>query len=112
MPRTKEERLALAKAAKERQKHSAIHLQEVTTVEVPVLIPEDLPSLPYIKDVFAFLENILYVSSSPERSQILSIYKQAEKFLLTRLFEFERDAPNTSEQEKRIHLYKERKKQL
>lgn len=109
MELSKEQRLALAKEAKERQERSPIHLQQVTTVEVPALIPEDLPSLPFLQDAFRFLENVLYVSSDIERRQILAVYKQAEKFLLTRLYEFEQDAASSPEQEKRIHLYKERR---
>ena len=111
---TKEQRAALAKEAKKRQEHSPLHLQTVTTVEVPVLIPEDLPSLPYLKDVFTFMENVLFVSSSKDgtRSDILQIYKQTEKFLLTRLYEYEQNASDSPEQEKRIHLYKHRKKNV
>ena len=109
---TKEQRLALAKEAKKRQQASQLHLQTITTVEVPALVDSDLPSLPYLKDVFAFMENVLFVSSSKDgsRSGILKIYKQTEKFLLTRLYEYEQDAPASPEQEKRIHLYKQRKK--
>lgn len=108
----KGQKFVLAEETEKKQASSNFYLQKATTVEVPVLIEDDLPSLPYLKDVFAFMENILFVSSPNDnsRSDILKIYKQTEKFLLARLYEYERNVPFTPEQEKRIHLYKERKK--
>lgn len=107
---TKEQLLELAKEAKTRQRESLVSFPKMITVEVPVLSSDDLPSLPYIKDVFSFIENVLYVSANNEEDcrKILKIYKQSEKFLLTRLLEFERDRPSSPEQDKRLHLYREK----
>lgn len=82
--------------------------RKFTTVEVPVLIDSDLPSLPFLQESFTFLEDVLFVSSEETRPDILRIYKQAEKFLLKRLYEYEANMPCSDEQDKRIHLYKER----
>lgn len=66
--------------------------------------------LPYFKEAFEFMEQTLRVSTEDERVEILRVYKDALKYMLTRLYDYEgklvdEDQVNNETAKQRLALY-------